>query len=265
MSNKIDMSLARENGVFIPDSIRSEAIKARSFLQSHPALGWGMKEEDLFFSTHEVCHRGISQDGPITVWNTPANRKKFKKDFDKKYDKEELDKNPLCSIYKKYKDVYGEEWKMHHIEYWWETSFSVFEGDVGRESNEWMDIQKWQNYVHKSGGTLTLEEAYINAAKIVKDTLGDFTYNSFINDIEKENHKKHSHFNFMKTDKKEIFNPFTGKKESLTTLVTNNKHLKVSNGMQNRRWLEWFIKTPYCKKNWKTSFKKLAKIQPPND
>jgi hypothetical protein len=265
MSNKIDMSLARENGVFIPDGIRSESIKARSFLQSHPAIGWSTKEGDLFFSIHEVCKRGISEDGPITVWNTPTNRKKFKKDFDKRYDKEELDKNPLCSIYKKYKDVYGEEWKFHHIEYWWETSFSVFEGDVSRESNEWMDMTKWQNYEHGSGGTLTLEEAYIDAANIAKKTLGDFYYDSFINDIEKENHKKHHRFNLKKSDKKGTFNPFTGRNEELTELVDNNKHLNVSNGMQNRRWLNWFFKTPYCKKNWKTSFKGLVKIQPPND
>lgn len=252
----------RENGVFIPDSIRRESIRARQFLMNHPALGNCDRGcDELYYSIQEVCKRGITESGPISVWNTPANLKRFEKDFLKRYSKEELAKNNLCSIYKSYKEVYGEDWKFDHVEYWWETTFHVFEGSVDRESNDWMDYKKWQNYAHGEAGALTIEEAYIDAAKFAKETLGDFGYDSFVTEIEKENHKKHRAFGFVKIDKYAT-NKYTGEKEYYREMKNNSKHLFVSNGMENRRWLKWFIGTPYCKKNWGKTFNSLVKIQP---
>ena len=175
-------------GIFVPDSLLRESIKAREFLQSHPAIGGADKGEVIYCYAQEVCKRGINELGSITVWNTPTNRKKFAKDFEKRYSKEELAKNKLCSIYKTYKQVYGEDWKFDHVEYWWETTFQVFDGSIERDSNDWMDYKHWQGYCHGSGGTLSMEEAYIAAAQFVKETLGDFKYDSFITEIEKENH-----------------------------------------------------------------------------
>jgi len=268
--SKMDMSLkmgdpVKGSGVFIPDSLRREAIKARDFLATHPALGGADRQgEPLYYSIQEVCKRGINEIGPISVWNTPANRKKFEKDFNKKFSKETLAKDKYCYIYKNYKQVYGEKWEFDHIEYWWETSFYVFQGSVERDSNDWMDYKNWQGYCHGEGGTLTIEEAYIAAAKFAKETLGDFgNYDSFYTEAEKENHKKQDAFNFKKSDKSIV--GINGKKEPCRIMEHNKKYLWVSNGMENRRWLKWFVDTPFCKKNWKKEFNGLAKIQPPNE
>jgi hypothetical protein len=265
---KMDMSLkmvdpVKGAGVFIPDDLRREAIKARDFLASHPALGGADKEEPLYYSIQEVCKRGINELGPVSVWNTPHNRKKFEKDFNKKFSQEELAKNKYCYLYKNYKQVYGEKWQFDHIEYWWETSFYVFQGSIERDNNDWMDYKNWQSYSHGEDGTLTIEEAYIAAAKFAKETLGDFKYDSFITEAEKENHKKNNPFNFKKSDM--LIAGFNGKEEACRTMEHNKKYLWVSNGMENRRWLKWFVDTPFCKKNWKKEFNGLVKIQPPNE
>jgi len=258
MSKKMDMLLKRDNGVFIPDSIRKEAIKAKMFLVDHPAI---KKDNDvIYWSIQEVCKRGITELGPIAVWNTSANRKKFPKEFSKYPKKDKY----LC-IYKPYKEVYGEEWKFDHVEFWWETSISIFMGSVEANNNEWADYTKWEHYAHGEGGALTIEQCLIDAAKFTKETLGDFGFYSFITKAEEENNRKHPPFVLDNNGtKKEIINPFTGKVVKTVSMINNDKHISINSGMRNRRWLKWFMNTPYYKKHWggEKELKELVKIQP---
>lgn len=140
--------ISNKAGCFSPDEIRQEAVRARAFLLDHPAVGGDHFDYRLFWwSIQSVCKRGYSEDskGMVTVHYDSPLAAKFKAEIEKEYedDPEMLSKCPfMCSIYKTYEEVFGEPWVYDHVEYWWELSFIVYEGDVSRESKEWMDQQK---------------------------------------------------------------------------------------------------------------------------
>jgi hypothetical protein len=71
----------------------------------------------------------------------------------------------------------------------------------------------------------------------------------FLTEKEKKNHSKQFPFLFEKIKEK----PKT------TRMIKNKKHIPVSKGELNRRWLKWFMKTDYYKKHWKGSFDDFIK------
>jgi hypothetical protein len=254
-------SIQKKDGVFIPESIRREAIKAKEFLSQHPAIGnareYKLGSETLSWNSVESCKRGYGILDPVTIIFTEKNYKKYKKDFDARYSSERLLKDPeYCYLLKSYKEGFGEPWKFHHVIYSWDTPFYVYTGPVDRETNDWLNYKNWQAYCYKNGQAPTLEECYIQAANQVKKDLGNFNiFESFLTKEEKANHKTERMYNHRPTKSLE------GKEDGSVLLEENAKHLKVHDGMINRRWLKWFISKndfPFGK-----DIIKLSKIQPP--
>jgi hypothetical protein len=231
-------------------------LKAWGFLNDHPALignSLGNSLSNYFwFSPYSVCKRGYLKEGPISIYLDSKHRngrweKEFKKKFGDKIEK-------FDCIYKSYKEVFEEEWEFDHLEYWYEITFSVFQGDTKSKeiSGDW--FKNWNSYCGPEGSALTFEGIVIDAAEKIKKCFGDFnSYDSFLTSKEKINHKKYNSFNFVPIDKKD------SRGKPYSKMIDNPKYITVTVGEFNRRWLKWYVKTDHCKKNWKGEFDKLAK------
>jgi hypothetical protein len=76
---------------------------------------------------------------------------------------------------------------------------------------------------------------------------GKFNEEDFLTTAEKKNHKK-EHLFFTKPAK-------DGHRGSY--LIPNPKYIRVEDGEINHRWLKWFSKTEYGKKNWGSTIKDI--------
>lgn len=252
-------------GCISDDDIRRKAVTARAFMQSHPAIGEYFDSRCFWWSLQEVCKRGITKDGPISVYYDSPEGEKFKAEFEEENadELEAMKKHPfMYSLYKSYEEVYGEPWVYDHVEYWWELSFLVFDGDISRESKDRYKNESWGAYGFEQGGALTFEQCLVDAAEVTKKYLGDFDdYKDFHTDEEKANHEEKNPFSFVPSDVIH-HNPITGKEEKCSTMEHNDDYLNVHSGMINRRWLAWYAKTDRCKKDWDDQFDIKAALQP---
>jgi hypothetical protein len=211
----------------------------------------------LDFSIQQVCKRGFIEPfkGMVDVYKTSANYKKYKEQFDKEmadYSKEELESRySFISIEVPYKEVYGEDWKPDHIEYWGDTTFKVF---IGKDFDKDYEITNWDNYAGVEASGRTFEEMIVNIGKKFFKVFGDFTENDFLTDAEKKNHEKYMPFYFKKC-----------KDDRYSTMETNKKFKRVSAAEINRRWLKWFAGTDYGKENWGSDLKRILTGKNPNE
>jgi hypothetical protein len=231
---------------------RIRASKCLDFLHDHPIspdiISSSGLPDCLYISLQPCCKNGYSSSAKhgISIYRDDPLAEKFKAEFDKEYEGEK--QNDFDSIDIPYKDKFGEPWRFDHVEYWYEISFKVFEGNV-KSKTDYFDFKKWANYGGLESGAYSFEDAIIEGTKWVKKTFGNFGYNSFLTPEEIENHKHHNMFNSKKCEDREGF----------YEMIDNDKYIDVHNGHKNLRWLKWFMTTDYAKEHWSCEFKKWNK------
>lgn len=220
--------------------------KAKDFLERHPALGGGSVftiHDNLWYCAQGVCKRGYSKlrDGMFEISYTKENYKKYKGLFDIEF-KEDPEHKVFARVSVPYEKHFGEPWKFDHIEYWGELGFVMF---LGKNFKKYFDPKTWDRCAGIETSGRSFEELVINAAKEFKKVFGNFSDEDFLTEKEKENHKKEHPIFFVKC--KEPSN--------CSQMKHNRKYISVTDAELNRRWLKWFAKTPYAKKNWKSTCK----------
>jgi hypothetical protein len=221
----------------------SEHPAAPSIIYSFNQLIW--------FSLQEVCINGFSswvkKDG-VSVYYTPSNYKKYKSEFDKElkeYKEDDLYKK-LVRVHIPYERIYNKKWSVDHVEYWGEMSFCIF---TGKDFSKYHDIKEWQCCSGPECSALSYEEMVIKSCKMFFKYYGNKLNDDFLTLEEKENHKKYHPFKFDRLTK-------DGKGHYMDR---NKDYIEVNCAELNRRWLKWFITTPYGKKHWSNSFDEQLK------
>lgn len=221
-----------------------KAKEALEFLRNHPALnneGGDSLFDGAWFHMELCCKNGKSklagEDG-IRIWKGEPNWEKYQEYFDEDLNKGLPDE--LHSADVPYAVFYGEPWAANHMEYWYEICFFVFEGDPYNNGDIY-NHTKWGRYGGPEGGANSFEEMLIAAAEDVKKVFGDFnSYDSFMTAAEVKNHADVEPM---------IVDPVVEKTGYIMRF--NDKHVDVSSGLLNLRWLKWFIATEYARENWK--------------
>jgi len=234
--------------MYMTQKKRIRAAKCLEFLEDHPIspdlFNCSGLPDCLHIALIPCCKNGLSKWAKygVSVYRDDPLAEKYKDQFKKEYKDKQLES--FDSIEIPYEEKYGEPWRFSHVEYWYETTFRVFDGDVNSET-DYFDFKKWTSYAGPQGGANTFEDAIIEATKEVKKVFGSFKHDSFLTPEEIENNKKESMF-------------FTEKckdNDELYELHRNHKHIFVHDGHKNLRWLKWFMTTEYAKKNWEYYFK----------
>lgn len=230
--------------------------KAIWFLRMHPAFGghYFDIENLLTYSIQEVCKHGycdMSKEN-IRLRKSPDNYKRYKKEFDeemKNYTPEELElQGPFVSIDVPYERIYGEPWTFSHVEYWGDLCFMMYQGPINASNNDKYQPEHWQRCEGVSASANSFEDLVIKLADRFRHLFGNFTDQDFLTDNEKKNHKQEEPF---------FFKPVKDKKIRCSTMVRNKNFMRVTPAEINRRWQNWFLKTPYGKKNWSSEKPKL--------
>ena len=232
-----------------------KAIKSLDFLRDHPAFPNIMGDslfDGAWFYMAKCCKRGKSEsckDG-IRIYRGQKGWQKFKDRFEKDDDSEY---GSLQSIDIPYQEYFGEPWVFDHVEYWYETTFSVFEGDPFDDS-QYMDYKNWGRYCGPQGGANTFEDMLISCERKVRRAFGSFNNLSKKLYLPEElnNHKANRMFDFKKIK--------SGKHKGSSLLIRRKEYVDVNDGLVNLRWLKWFVETDYCKKNWEYSLDKFKKF-----
>jgi len=241
------------------EKLQIKTQEAIWFLGQHPAIASQMNPvfSAIDFQIERVCKRGFEESCKRGIQITIRSKlaKKFKEEFKKKLEKlkQEIDEKEynleshFMSIWKSYKEVFNEQWKFDHVQYYGSVSFFVFHGK-NTDLKEEMNLNNWQRYEGMQITKRTFEEMIIALASQFKKIFGDFTDDDFITKKEKENHKKHRSYLHKKI-----------KNSRFIRLVKNPEYIRVSDAEINRRWLKWFVKTDYAKKNWAETFDEILK------
>lgn len=236
-----------------------KAKEALDFIQSHPAvspsdisdscIGAGVHFYIYECDTNHVC-RYYGSEG-VRTYYSEENYIKYKELFDKEFEEDKESPREFATIDVPYETIYGKKWEFDHIEYWWELSFFVYTGDTYLKGVEKYDRKLWSAYGGPQGGSLTFEDMLIDMADKIKEVYGDFdSYQAFYTDAEKNNHEK---VEWM------ISSP-SKDKEGYKEITFNDKHVDISNGLMNVRWLKWFMETEYAKESWKSSFEEWSNL-----
>ena len=223
---------------------RIKAMNALTFLRSHPAVNPDCRGDSLFDGSWlhmaKCCKRGMDESCRkiMTVYRGDKGWENLKHRFDKQYKNDTETPLDLQSIYATYKEVFQEPWVFDHMEYWYEITFFVFQGNPYNYS-ECQELKNWGAFVGPESGARTFEDMLIDQATEVKKAYGNFDkYKDFILPFEKKNHETNSLF-----QEKNL----TSKKYSL---IRNKEYLEITSGMTNLRWLQWYVKTDHYKKTW---------------
>lgn len=231
------------------NALHLKAREALWFLESHPALGGSIF--GLFpllqLQIEKTDKRGRIEPwkGLETVYWTRENYKRFKKEFEEEFKDcgpAELKCKTLISIQVPYEEIHGEKWSFDHIEYWGELCIVSF---MGKNFNLEVDHKHWQNLSGIETGGRSFEELIVNIAKEFKRIYGNFSGEDFLTEKERKNHKNNKIFLF---------------KESTPTakiMTRNPEYIRIGPAELNRRWWRWFSKTPYCKKRWGNTARKI--------
>lgn len=219
---------------------RVKSINALNFLRQHPSLNPEIFGSSLFDGSWlyitKCCKRGIPENCRIamSVCRGDEGWENVRCRFDKEYkDDKETPKNSQ-SVLATYKEIYKEPWKFDHVEYWYETTFFIYTGNPYKRF-DCMNYKNWSRYAAPSGSANTFEDAIINQALKCKRVLGSFDKDcDFLTDAEKKNHEEQEMF-------------ISG---DLSCIKRNPQYLETTIGIINLRWLQWFITTDFCKKQW---------------
>jgi hypothetical protein len=230
---------------------RLDAHNALYFLREHPAFAFENGDSlcsGLYFSMSPCCKHGYLEDARkhgVTVYQGDKHFNEFSDLLVQQYTEEELnDPSEHLSVEVPYERMFGEPWVYDHMEYWYEITFFVFEGNPYCLENNW-DIKKWGRYGGPSGSANTFEEMLIKAAKDVKEVFGDFnTCDHFHTPSEKRNQSTEEFCFWLPVENE----------PHMREMKSNEKFVDVYNSLINLRWVEWFMTTDYAKENWKESF-----------
>ena len=237
-------------------NIQLQAKKAFDFLNDHPAFinptyGGGALGGPIWFFMAKCCKNGLSDSSAsgVRIYKGMKGWEKYKDQIEKAYEDRDKDiPESLKSIDVPYKEYYGEAWKFDHVEYWYETTFYAFHGDPNNSKHDY-EAKYWQGYSGPQGGANTFDEMLIVCARAVKRVFGNFhSYYDMHTKEELANHKENMPM---------LFEPIKGNTKGYSVMLNNPKHLHVSEGMLNLRWLKWYSQTKHCQKNWKLEFDKL--------
>jgi hypothetical protein len=228
-----------------------EAKAALDFLRDHPALHNESGDslcDGMWFMMETCCKHNTGHwteyDG-VTVWRGDPDWEKYKDLFDAQEADDVSDETPLNlrSIKVPYLQYYGEPWVADHMEYWYESSFSVFTGNP-YEKHAAYDPRNWAGHGGPQGGANTFEDMLIDMAKEVKAAYGNWSeYGAFHTPEENKNHEKVEALSFVDTE--------TPKYKQV---IFNDEHVDISDGLINLRWLKWYMTTDHAKEHWLSSF-----------
>lgn len=244
--------------------------KAINFLNNHPAVGctYDFIGDNFIWYLIDVCknnqYRDIHEKDPknITVKiykNHKAYCKKedqefFKGKFEQFFDKYKIDDDDI-DLDVPYREVYGCDWEYDHTEYIGEYSFFKFNPDkdlidfyidkkgIRPEDVLTMLSSESTSYERYQGGYIkanSFEELIIKTAADVKEKYGDFGYNSFIKDEEKNSKDEEPFF----------FKPLNDG-SGCSEMISNPNYIIVDEHTKNLRWWEWFKGTEEYEKYWK--------------
>ena len=232
---------------------RINAMNALDFMRNHPSFNPEILGDSLFdgnwFYMSKCCKRGKSESSRrfMTVYRGQKGWKKFKDKFDREYkdSDEPLEYQNICVSYKEF---YNEPWVFDHVEYWYETTFFVYDGDP-YDKLACMDYKNWSRHSGDRGGANTFEDALIKQARTMRKLYGSFSHDDFITKTELNNHSKNRMFN----------DDFLREENGIRSIncEPNPEYLNVTNGMLNLRWLKWFMTTEYCKKEYDFSMEEF--------
>jgi hypothetical protein len=236
------------------DEKHIEAQKMLWFFYCHPALECPIYDPFglLSIGIDNVCKNGYTNPtkGMVSLYYTPERYKKFKVEFDKEF-KEcselELKYKPLISISISYEKLYGEKWHPDHIEYWGSLSPIIF---LGKDFKDQYNYKKWQRYSGVEANGSNFEELIINLGTKFKKIFGDYNRDDFLTPKEIKNNKGKMPFIFEEVKDRKLIGRISKK---------NPEYISLSTSEINRRWLVWFSKTSYCKKNWPAIMKDVTK------
>lgn len=220
--------------------LQLKARDALNFIRNHPAFAYNSGDSlgsGLWFMMAPCCKRGHSEqcrDFGVTIYQDNPRWNEFQDLLDK----ELWDTTDFKSIDVPYERMYGEPWEYDHMEYWYELTFFIFDGNP-YNFDEQYDISKWGRYSGTEGGANSFEEMIIKVADDVKEIFGDFNDQSFYTPAEKEYQEKN-----------ESWSSSPCEDPKLRQIIFNDQYVHVYEGLRNLRWLEWFITTDYAKKNW---------------
>ena len=230
------------------------AQKMLWFFYCHPALECPIYGpfELLSIEIASVCKEGYTKPmkGMVNLYYTPKRYKKFKAEFDKEFKKcseFELKCKSLISINVPYEKFYGKKWCPDHIEYWGSLSPIIF---LGKDFKDQYNYKKWQRYSGVEAKGSNFEELIINIGTKFKKIFGDYNRDDFLTPKETKNNKGKHPFIFKEVKNSKIIGRVSKK---------NPEYIFLSMSETNRRWLLWFSKTPYCKKNWPKIIKDITK------
>lgn len=256
-----------------------EAIKAIDFLHSHPAFSPEISAENicegLTFWLSPVCKNGYNEcvkDLGINVYIDSELGRKYKHLLEEEWEREGItDENEklFSPVEVPYETIFGYPWKFHRVEYQWELTFFVFEGNPYKLKDSY-DYKKWgryaASYYGSEGGAETFEDMIIDVAKHVKKEFGDFSFESFMTPQEIANHNEERPF--LSTDPDDDLD-----KIKTHSVVWNTKHVDIYNGLINLRWLDWYLNhktegviakdwAESTLKGWKKNIAKIEKLMP---
>jgi hypothetical protein len=202
-----------------------KAVAAIDFLYYHPAISPEIYNSDISdgvsFSLHPVCKNGYSDcsKSGVTVYSGSKLGEKFKEELEKECKEMGIidpKDREIVSVQIPYEKAFGYPWAFDHVEFWWELTFFVFDGDTDNFVHSF-DYNKWIRYsgdyiLPDLPSCLSFEDMVIQIADAVKEMFGDF-------------------------NKSEDF-----RNEGETETDKYGNLLPIHEGIINRRWLNWYIK-----------------------
>lgn len=244
---------------------RADAEAALDFLREHPALNNGGGDslvDGMCFMMQKCCKHNQSEScGKYGVKIYHDEYQKYKDIFDEEYKDMSEEEEPLkfrC-IDVPYERMYGEPWQYDHMEYWYELTFFVFEGNP-YSFDESCDFKNYERCSGPHGGANTFEDMLIDAATTVKALFGDY------------NRWEGSLYLPEEIACRRATEPFTAEDipgSLFKRMIFNKENVDVNDGLINLRWLGKMIDTDYIKKNWeyyrnqwKTHINKIKDLEP---
>lgn len=224
--------------------------KAITFLNDHPALN--MTSGDFFssnltWSYYPICRYGEIREqhvGDKDDFTIMLYRKERKVSMEKyrtlceKYDEDISEE----MIMVKYSDVYGCKWKYAADMYM--GDFSIFKYDgmkryVTGLQEMYPSYDSFGRYQGQATRKNTFEDMIVDLAKKAAKNYGNYAYQDFLTDDEKNN----------LSDNRPFF--LVPKNDGMFEMLSNPDYKQVYDWQINIRWWDWFRTTSYYEKNWK--------------
>ena len=238
-----------DNTIQTTQEERIQAIDALWFLRDHPATNPVATSNAFFdgayFQIVIVDKLSHCESETWTVYRGDEGWERFKPLFDEEY-KDCTDElaSEFQSVQVPYEDLFGAPWTPDHVEYWYETTFFVYNGNPYTSkpytSKGILSFSDFIPFKGPDGGANTFEGMLIEQAKAVKEELGDFSFSkhSFITEEEAWNHSQEVMFpNIQKAclDEK-------GRRITKGNIFERNpRYLDIPDLLTNLRWAKWYV------------------------